>query len=1292
MDPYVKAQAVRKLTYLQMMGYDVSWASFAIVETMSQARFAHKRIGYLAACQCFSESTDVVLLTTNLLKKEFQSTSQYEVGLAVNCLANIVTKDLARDLLQDSVLLMSHSKPYVRKKAVSSMFKLFVKYPQGLRLTFEKLKERLADGEPAVTSCAVNVVCELANKNPNNYLSMAPQFFRLLTTSSNNWMLIKVVKLMGALVPQEPRLARKLLEPLATIIQNTAAKSLQYECIHTLTLALPFTKKADGTESRNVPGVVRLCADHLRQFIDDADQNLKYLGLVGFVELMKSHPKAVVEHKELVLLCLSDDDVTIRTRALELLTGMVTRKNLEELVVKLLAHVNRAEGAYRDELISRIVHMCSRDKYSYLSDFVWYLSVLVRLAHLRGSAHGALLAEQLVDITMRVRPVRRYAARDMVCLLLDDKLAVGQGLESIADVLSAAAWIAGEYAAELFDDDDDDDEDDDDDGDLPKFPKERPRYRVVDILTHPRVTNLPARVQNVYLQNALKVLALFCDDDDGDDGELEDCLTLAARRLDVFLQSVHVEVQERATAFRGLLVAFGALKPTERLVEAKAPPPRDDDDSDEEGDARPAPPPTVVVEDLADLAAAKAAAGSLSAIAAEKMVPVNPKAQGRVPAPADIDLGLALNGAALDAFFNAADPDEEAMGKSDKDPLGRVHFVDAPPSYGGGDDDGYLGDDFEERGGPRFEGLDLRGSDDSDDGGDDEAAKKTKKKKKKEKKKRGDDAPAPADRDTDDPFYLAGRSVDPDDVSVDDVPVVRLTAADLKKDKKSKKEKKKKGRKVQRGDVDVFELMPEGALNSDDEAKKKRKDKKKKKGLATNALLDMDATDLSQIDITTPLRDDEVMPSQRHRVVAAAPGAPPPPRGDDVMYLGGSAPPPAPVDKPKKDKAKKEKKAKEPKKKKEKKSSKAAAGGGDLLDLLDFGGGPQIPAGSSKPAAAAPRVESFENFDLLGDGLGAAPPAAKPAAKPAKKAGGGYKPLFSQGAMRADYRAAADGLDIKVSNTSASDLFSNVSLAPSASAGVALASGGALTIAASLPAGASASATLRGVGPAPDAGAAPVLDAVVAYYVEGLVADLVQARTPRPFLFREIRGRGRTAEQTSFLTASGRASNAARLKRRGTKRGRSGFFKPPSDYRAAPATAPRAGAREARAAREALAVVQGHRRGRLRHAPHDPQLARRGRQALVQVREARPHRRRRGGAERVRRRAPGELRVHVRRRAGRRPPRAPRQAQGRQEPQGRHQVHGRGARGRRRRRAPLPRALTTRGHFLPSPGPVRASS
>jgi AP-3 complex subunit delta-1 len=44
-------EQVRKLTYLQMLGYNFGWASFGIVEVMSSPRFAHKRIGYLAANQ-----------------------------------------------------------------------------------------------------------------------------------------------------------------------------------------------------------------------------------------------------------------------------------------------------------------------------------------------------------------------------------------------------------------------------------------------------------------------------------------------------------------------------------------------------------------------------------------------------------------------------------------------------------------------------------------------------------------------------------------------------------------------------------------------------------------------------------------------------------------------------------------------------------------------------------------------------------------------------------------------------------------------------------------------------------------------------------------------------------------------------------------------------------------------------------------------------------------------------------------------------------------------------------------
>lgn len=52
-----------------MLGYDMGWASFHVVEVMSSPRIHLKSIGYLAASQSFTQDTDVLMLTTNQLKK-----------------------------------------------------------------------------------------------------------------------------------------------------------------------------------------------------------------------------------------------------------------------------------------------------------------------------------------------------------------------------------------------------------------------------------------------------------------------------------------------------------------------------------------------------------------------------------------------------------------------------------------------------------------------------------------------------------------------------------------------------------------------------------------------------------------------------------------------------------------------------------------------------------------------------------------------------------------------------------------------------------------------------------------------------------------------------------------------------------------------------------------------------------------------------------------------------------------------------------------------------------------------
>lgn len=181
-----------------MLGYDISWAGFNIIEVMSSPKFTCKRIGYLAASQCFHPEIELIMLTTNMVRKDLNSQNQFDAGVALSGLSCFISSDLARDLANDIMTLMSSTKPYLRMKAVLMMYKVFLRYPEALRPAFPRLKEKLEDPDPGVQSAAVNVICELARKNPKNYLSLAPIFFKLMTTSTNNWMLIKIIKLVSS--------------------------------------------------------------------------------------------------------------------------------------------------------------------------------------------------------------------------------------------------------------------------------------------------------------------------------------------------------------------------------------------------------------------------------------------------------------------------------------------------------------------------------------------------------------------------------------------------------------------------------------------------------------------------------------------------------------------------------------------------------------------------------------------------------------------------------------------------------------------------------------------------------------------------------------------------------------------------------------------------------------------------------------------------------------------------------------------------------------------------------------
>ena len=70
------------------------------------------------------QDTEVLMLTTNMIRKDLNSQNTHDAGVALSSLACFMSPDLARDLTGDILTLLTSTKPYIRKKAVLILYKV----------------------------------------------------------------------------------------------------------------------------------------------------------------------------------------------------------------------------------------------------------------------------------------------------------------------------------------------------------------------------------------------------------------------------------------------------------------------------------------------------------------------------------------------------------------------------------------------------------------------------------------------------------------------------------------------------------------------------------------------------------------------------------------------------------------------------------------------------------------------------------------------------------------------------------------------------------------------------------------------------------------------------------------------------------------------------------------------------------------------------------------------------------------------------------------------------------------
>jgi AP-3 complex subunit delta-1 len=430
--PDDKMDAVQQLIFLNLRGHDTTWADFWVLEVMTIDSYEAKRIAYTAASRLWTQSSDVVLMATNRIQHDLTSLKPLLPSLVLATIPAFLSQGLAHDIASDVIAMMSAAKPVIRQKAIVTFYHICLRYPDALRPGFSPLRSRLDDPDISVVFAALAVMSELCGHNVQNFLPMIPKFHSMLESSAFNWVTIRLIYLLRMLCVAEPRLQKKLVGPFTTILETTVSPTVLFEVVRTI-IDIPSTNTV----------LLTTATQRMETFLEHEDNNLRFLCLSLFIKLIEIQPRIVALHKDLITRCLDSSDEATRVLALDLLAALANGRTIDGIVARMFKHFKSSKSqVFKDQILRRVVEICSQKDYDLVSDFEWYISVLMDFLHEGGFTCYDVLGDQFLDMALRVPDTRPRLVAEMA------RLFENVSCKDATSLLLAASHVIAEYSTD----------------------------------------------------------------------------------------------------------------------------------------------------------------------------------------------------------------------------------------------------------------------------------------------------------------------------------------------------------------------------------------------------------------------------------------------------------------------------------------------------------------------------------------------------------------------------------------------------------------------------------------------------------------------------------------------------------------------------------------------------------------------------------------------------------------------------------------------------------------------------
>jgi len=459
LDGYQKKKYVCKLLFIFLLGHDIDFGHMEAVNLLSSNKYTEKQIGYLFITVLISQNSDLINLINKSIKNDLCSRNPVHVSLAMQCIANIGSKDMAEAFANEipKQLVSGDTLDVVKQSAALCLLRLFRTDPSIIPVPGEwttRIIHLLNDQHMGVVTAATSLIDALVKKNPEEYKGCVAlavsRLSRIVTTSYSDfqdytyyfvpapWLSVKMLRLLQNYPPPDDQGVRgRLNECLVTILNKAQeppkSKKVQHSNAKNAVLFEAISLIIHNDSEPNL--LVRAC-NQLGQFLSHRETNLRYLALESMCLLATSEfsHEAVKKHQETVINALKTErDVSVRQRAVDLLYAMCDRTNSEDIVLEMLTYLETADYSIREEMVLKVAILAEK----YATDYKWYVDVILNLIRLAGDYVSEEVWYRVIQIVINREDVQGYAAKTVFEAL--------QAAACHENMVKVGGYILGEF-------------------------------------------------------------------------------------------------------------------------------------------------------------------------------------------------------------------------------------------------------------------------------------------------------------------------------------------------------------------------------------------------------------------------------------------------------------------------------------------------------------------------------------------------------------------------------------------------------------------------------------------------------------------------------------------------------------------------------------------------------------------------------------------------------------------------------------------------------------------------------